>query len=272
VTRRRAERGFALLIVLWTLVLLTLITSGLTASGRGEVKLAGNLRDAAVAEAAADGAVQETIFHLVAGQWAPGPGLHEVRVGNAVVIVRVEDELGLINPNSAPLPLLAALLRDVGADARTARILADAIVQFHDAGGADPSAYIAAGLPYGPAMRNFRTVSELRLVAGMTPALYARLAPHLSVVKLATTIPDGADPVVATAFSDAGPNGGFEPNDNTRDASQSQSGLLVVRITAMASFGTAQYSRLAEVRVLGQTRRPPRPAPYRIMSWSTPED
>jgi general secretion pathway protein K len=272
VTGRRVERGFALLIVLWTLVLLTLITSGLAASGRGEVKLAENLRDAAVAEAAADGAVQDSIFRVAAGQWAPGMGLHEMRVGDAVVIVRVEDEAGLVNPNSAPSPLLAALLRNVGADDRTARQLAHAIVQFRNAGGADPSAYIAAGLPYGPAMRNFRSVSELRLVAGMTPALYVSLAPHLSVVKLSAILPDATDPVVAVAFSDAGPNGGLGPNYKTRDLSQSLGGLIVVRITAMASFGTAQYSRLAEVRVFGQTERAPRPAPYRIMSWSTPED
>src|SRR6201999_1044544 len=90
--KRRLEDGFALVIVLWTLVLLTLLVSGLTASGRGEVKLAENLRDAAVAEAATDGATQEAIFRLVAGQWAPTAVPHDMRFGGAVVTVRIQDE------------------------------------------------------------------------------------------------------------------------------------------------------------------------------------
>ena len=53
------ERGFALLLVLWTLVLLSLIVTGMVSAGRVEAQLASNLRAAAVAEAAADGAVHQ---------------------------------------------------------------------------------------------------------------------------------------------------------------------------------------------------------------------
>ncbi|WP_158923801.1 type II secretion system protein GspK [Acidisphaera sp. S103] len=271
--RRRAEDGFALLIVLWTLVLLTLLVSGLTASGRGEVKLAENLRDAAVAEAAADGAAQEAIFRLAAGQWAPTAVLHDMRFGNAVVTVRVQDEADLINPNNASVALLAALLRQVGAAAPVAQILATEIAQYHSRGGADSSAYIAAGLPYGPAMRDFRDVNELRLIPGMTDDLLARLAPHLSVLNPTRVVPDAIDPVVAAAFQNAGPNGGFEVATPPRSPPLRRPNTqLFVRVTATAVAGGARFNRVAEVQVFGQSDSTQRPPPYRIRAWGSPPD
>lgn len=59
------DRGFALLIVLWAVVLLALLATRLMAAGRTELQLSANLRGAAEAEAAADGAVQEAMFHLL---------------------------------------------------------------------------------------------------------------------------------------------------------------------------------------------------------------
>ena len=56
--------GFALIIVLWTLVLIAFIFAQLTASGRTEIRIAGNLVANAQAEAALDGAVFQTIFNL----------------------------------------------------------------------------------------------------------------------------------------------------------------------------------------------------------------
>lgn len=265
--KRPAEDGFALLIVLWTLVLLTLLISGLTASGRSEVKLAENLRDAAVAETAADGAAWEAIFRLAAGQWAPGIAPHEMHVGDAMVSVRIQDEADLINPNNAPVALLAALLRAVGANAATARMLADEINAFHDAGGADRSPYIAAGLPYGPGLRDFRDVTELRLIPGMTPILYARLVPHLAVWKGPLVKPDIIDPVVAAAVRDAFPSG--QP---LRKRQRAVDNRLFVRITATAIAGGAQFSRIAEVQMFDQSPDVPRPPPYQIMSWSRQDD
>ena len=137
---------------------------------------------------------------------------HVVHIGAAVVTVLIEDAAHLVNPNNAPVPLLAALLYRVGADAQLAQAIAAAVAAYRNQSGTDPTpVYIAAGLPYGPARRDFLTVAELRLVAGMTPTLYERLAPHLSVWKLPIVVPDPADPAVAAAYLDAGPNGGFGP-------------------------------------------------------------
>jgi len=60
--RRRGD-GFALLIVLWTLVLIAFIVAHLTASGRTEIRIARNLVADAVAEAADDGAIFTAVFN-----------------------------------------------------------------------------------------------------------------------------------------------------------------------------------------------------------------
>ena len=46
--RVRHQRGFALLLVLWAMVLLSLIGARIAACGRAEAQLAANVRDAAV--------------------------------------------------------------------------------------------------------------------------------------------------------------------------------------------------------------------------------
>jgi hypothetical protein len=57
------ERGFVLLLVLWSMALLG---AHVTATGRSELALAANLQAAATAEALADGALHEAIWHLLA--------------------------------------------------------------------------------------------------------------------------------------------------------------------------------------------------------------
>jgi hypothetical protein len=58
------NKGFALIVVLWTLVLIAFIVAHVTASGRTEVRIANNLAAHAVAMTAADGAIYEATFNL----------------------------------------------------------------------------------------------------------------------------------------------------------------------------------------------------------------
>ncbi|MEE2969905.1 MAG: hypothetical protein VX741_07205 [Pseudomonadota bacterium] len=63
----------------------------------------------------------------------------------------------------------------------------DAIAYFRDKddlerlNGAEDSAYSAAGREYGPKNARFETVDELRRVLGVTPDIYRRLAPLVTV-------------------------------------------------------------------------------------------
>ena len=60
----RPSRGFALLVVLWVLVLVAFLVAQVTAAGRTELRIARNLYANAAAEAALDGAIHEALFHL----------------------------------------------------------------------------------------------------------------------------------------------------------------------------------------------------------------
>ena len=123
--------GFALIIVLWTLVLIGFIVLHLTASGRTEIRIASNLVSNSVAQAAADGAIFEAIFNLLDPRpdqrWPIDGRPHEILVGSSRVVLWLEDEASWINPNTASPPLLETLLRVTGSDPETAQRLAIAI-------------------------------------------------------------------------------------------------------------------------------------------------
>ena len=129
--RCRGGGGFALIIVLWTLVLIAFIVAHLTATGRTEIRIATNLVANAVGQAAADGAINEAIFNQSDPQpdqrWPVDGKARELMIGNSRVTLRLEDEAWWINPNSASPALLEALLRATGSDPESAHRQANAI-------------------------------------------------------------------------------------------------------------------------------------------------
>jgi general secretion pathway protein K len=232
-----------------------------------------NVRNAAAAEAAADGAIHHAIIRLMSGEWSPGSLPYVAHIGGASVTVLIEDTAHLVNPNNAPVSLLTALLCQVGSEPQSAQVIATAIAAYRDQSGADPiTEYVAAGLPYGPARSDYRSVAELRLVVGMTSELYERLAPHLSVWKLPMVVPDPADPIVTAAYFDAGPNGGFGARFPTVRWMRGQPSRLDARISANASINGARFVRLAEVQFRDGPASAPPMAPYKIMAWGRPGD
>jgi general secretion pathway protein K len=272
-TRRDRAAGFALLLVLWTVVLLALITATMTAAGRGDVRLAENLRDSAMAQAAADGAVYATIFHLAAGEWTTGSVPHRLRIGDAAVSVMIDDEAGKIDVNDVPAVLMQALLTTLGLESRSALALSEAIEDYRSSNpepqplGAKAPQYRAAGLPYGPAGVPFTRLDQLRLVLGMTPEIYARLAPHLAIYTPGAIDLRVADRWVAAAYRQAGPNGGYP------DARTPLPGLLIAQIHATATLaGRAAAHRVAVVRFDDSGQLPARPPIWRMLDWNSGSD
>lgn len=263
-TGGRRERGFALLIVLWTLVLLTLVGTAVTAAGRSEARLALNVRLAAAAQAAADGAVADAAFHLVDAtprHWAADGSARTVRRPGTVVELRLDSEAGKVNPNTAQPPLLEALLRAVGADGRTAATVAAAMVDWrypNAQGAAQEQRYRTAGLDYMPPQARFQSLDEIGLVLGMTPDLLARLQPHLSLFHDGDPDPVRADPVVRRAMASLGADpaaaAAAAPDDS------------VVSVTATATVdGGTRFERHAVIQVGAQKDG----TLFRILAWDT---
>lgn len=260
--REARQRGFALLIVLWTMALLALLGTQIVAAGRSDAQRARNLRAAAVVEAATDGAVQQAIFHLLEQRWVADGAMHIVRLGPVAVAIRIEDEGGKVNPNIASETLLRALLAQVGVVPARAASLAAAIVDWRtDTAqplpfGAKAPQDAAAGLDYAPPGADFRSVDELAAVLGMTPALLARLQPHMTVFSDADPDASTRDPVVAAALGDpaqvpAVGLGGVQTVTVTAEGNGPEGGAstrrVVVRTNAQADRHTYEMLALEHV-------------------------
>lgn len=258
------ESGFALLLVLWALILLSLIITQLLASGRREAQLAGNLRQAALAETLADSAVQNTIFHLMTGPRGQlANTTRTVTLPGGTATVQVRNLAGLVNPNMAPEPLLTALLEECAASPSAASHLTRSITDWrspNDDLHKIIAIYRAAGLAYAPLGRAFQTRDEIRLVLGMTPAIADCLVPHLSVYGDAEMpAPAFADPVVLRSLMrmmrENGAGLAAMPPD--------QASSLAVEIIVAAASGSARFVRDATVRFSDSDAA----QPYRILTW-----
>jgi general secretion pathway protein K len=270
--RNATQRGFALLIVLWTLGLLALLITGLLTAGRMQTRIAENIRGSANAEAAADGAVQQAIFLLLRDDWPADSKPHALRIGTATAEVRAEDQAGKVNPNLSTVDVLASLLRQLGLDSPSARKLALAIIDWRSdsdislAGGPKLALYRAAGLPYGTANRPFDTLEQLALVPGMTPQLFARLRPYMSVYQEGDAQSPATDTLAANAVAGAQPNDG-----STGGPLNAIMRVRVLEITATAATRDgALFTRRAIVRLNADAQ--PGGAPWHILSWDAPRN
>jgi general secretion pathway protein K len=264
---RRQNNGFALIIVLWTLVLIAFIVAHLTASGRTEIRIANNLVTNAAALAAADGAIFEAIFNQSDPRpnerWPVDGRAREIVIGHSRVTLRLEDEAWWINPNSASPALLEAMMRAAGSDAESARRLAIAVGEWVGSAPAPrpPNAvlseYRAAGLDYGPPGAPLETLDELSRVLGMTSATFAAIRPHLTLFGPPQPSPTTIDPFVATALASVATT---EP---AISANQPPPDVLTSRITAAATGpNSAQVTRSAIVR-FGAVL----PLGYQVLAW-----
>ncbi len=264
------QRGFALLIVLWAVVLVAFLVTQLTAAGRLETHIASNLRGAAIAEAAADGAIYEALFHLLDGspeRWEADNSIHRITSPSGFALIRIQDEAGKVNPNTASFTLLAALLRNVGADHQAAAAIASNIIIWRTN---DPTAqtaitnaarYRSAGRDYGPPGASFQSLDELGLVLGITPELLRRLLPHFSIYSAGTPTLASADPIVRKAITEMqeDANAGLDAGPLGRSPS--------VSITAEAHDRSGSvFSRSAVIRLEPSTDG----LPYQILTWEAP--
>jgi general secretion pathway protein K len=260
------ERGFALLIVLWTLALLSFLVMQMVAAARTEATIAFNLRSNMGQEADADGAIYAAAFHLLDRsdkRWNVDGTTYELAVPGGTVAVRITDEADKVNLNTASADLLRAVLLGVGTDATTASTLAGAIVDWRGANGQGPPGakaleYRAAGLDYAPPEKPFRSPDELGLVLGMAPDLLARLRPHLTIYSTYGPGRASTDPVALDAIMLLRGHGGVLPFE--RDAS----GTQVVQVIAAATGADgAAFTRRAILRLDPSAKD----RPFAILAW-----
>lgn len=271
------QRGAALLLVLWLVTLLAALVGALAMTARVEHLQGRAASDGAVARAAARAGLEYALDRLddadAAQRWRPDGRGYDWRFGAADVRVRILDESGKVDLNRVDATLLASLLRGAGLGPAQAGALAAAILDWRDsdslnqpAGGAEDPEYAQAGRAYGAKDAPFDSVAEVEQVLGMTPALYARLEPLLTVHGSAVPrrefaprevlVAMGLDPLAVLAERNAG-----LPGDRV-------AGTGTYSIESRATLGSGRSAVLrAVVRSGGQGAAGSTSSAYTALRW-----
>lgn len=244
-SRRRCrdqQRGAALLLVLWLIVLLTALVGAFALTARIEQIQGRVLSHAVVCDQAARAGLEYALLRLrdadPQSRWIADGRPYDWSFGGVAVQVRIVDETGKVDLNVAEHGLLADLLEALGTGPADAARLAGAIIDWRDpddlgqaVGAAEDPQYAAAGLPYGAKDAPFEAVSELELVLGMPPGLPARMAPHVTVhTGRALPDPNYAGSVVLQAA-------GIDPGP-VLAARQAEAGATAPVVVGAAGTGT----------------------------------
>jgi general secretion pathway protein K len=185
------QRGIALLVVLWTLMLLSLLVVAFAQQTHLERQRVSNVIAAAAAASDLQAGLSLGISVLLDPKAPPGwihdGSARELEFAGRRISVSIQDANGCVNVNEADIEQLKSLLRAVGVDGDAVRSLAAAIIDWRDSdsvltpNGAELATYVENGWSTGPANRPFLSVGELKGVLDMPPDVADRLAPLLSV-------------------------------------------------------------------------------------------
>jgi hypothetical protein len=176
------NNGSALIIVLWTLVLISFLAGQYLDHNRGKAGLAENAWDSLRQKEAVD-----SVLHLFATDSWPVPGQenreekwNRFSPNEIDLWVKVEGESNRININTATDSRIREKILELSEDdlGDEADQLADAILDWRDTdllvrtNGAEADFYDAKGIGYRPANGPFKVLTELLLVRGVTPGLF----------------------------------------------------------------------------------------------------
>ena len=185
------QRGVALVLVLWILLLVTISTSAYTLMARMDQLEAHTILSGTRARLAAEAGMNLALLSLrdpdETVRLVPDGRPNEFLYQGSVVEVRVTDERGKLDINAADEQTLFTLLTGHGLELDAAQLLAAAIEDWRDtddverANGAELDTYVAAGLGVGPGNRPFIMTEELLQVLGMPWELYKKIEPGLTV-------------------------------------------------------------------------------------------
>ena len=198
VTSASTQKGVALIIVLWVLVLITITVGSFSVSARTENLQARQLLDGSRARYAAEAGIAMAVLNLrnpdVANRWVPDGRMYEQQFESARVEISITDERGKLDINVIDELTLSSLLIATGVEEERINFLVGAILDWRDPDdavridGAEADEYASADLPYGPRNAPFAILDELQQVLGMDFELYRKLEPALTVYSRRRTI------------------------------------------------------------------------------------
>ena len=287
---REIQKGFALVLVLWMLALLTVLAGGYSVSMRLETRLTENYLQSAQAGAVAEAGVwlatQELQKPETERRWRSDNTLYDINIFKYKLSLRIQNESGKIDLNTARPELLQTLLESTNGGQSDRKIdeILQAILDWRDrddltrTNGAEDDEYKNAGYDYGAKNGPFNNVEELRLVMGVTDELYRKIAGVLTVYSrqqginplyagriALLALPDVDEQVVNDYIMSRESN---TLTDSVDIASRVDSNLLTKdknMVFSITSTGIISGSQATIVAVILLTRNTTRP--YFILSW-----
>jgi len=287
---KTTQRGIALVLVLWVLLLLTIITGSFSLMARMDSLEANTLLSGTQARFSAEAAIHLAVLALRdpddETRMVADGRVYEQEIDGIRIEVSAVDERGKLDINSTDELILANLFSGHGLDLESAEILAAAVLDWRDTddlervNGAEEDAYFAAGLEVGPANRVFMMTEELLQVIGMPFEFYRVLEPGITVFSRAGE-PDPAFAPVEALMAlpdityDEAVN--FVQERNSQQPGESlgaelPNGIVVMEqgrgvtysITAKATMPNGVWEQLqATIRLGGNSTG----SPFRVLRW-----
>ncbi|MFQ5765204.1 MAG: general secretion pathway protein GspK [Rhodospirillales bacterium] len=203
--RTSGQRGFILLVVMWLMILLSGIAIGMATTVRTDSRLARNQLEEARTRHLAQAGIYLTVMKLLGSERedladAWNTPAETVTVLGVPVRVRIVDECAKVDVNSSWGLLVTGLAAAAAGDDKDASAaIGPAILDWRDPDGrrrlkgAEDDAYSDAGQPFGARDGPLETIEEVQMILGVTPTIYRRLEPLITVDCLNA----GVDPVIA---------------------------------------------------------------------------
>jgi general secretion pathway protein K len=285
-----SQKGIALVLVLWVLLLLTIITGAFALTARMDRLEANALLSGTQARLSAEAAINLAALALrdpedETRMLADGRN-YEFAINGINVRINAVDERGKLDLNAADELTLVNLFSGHGVELTDAEILAAAVMDWRDedelerVNGAEEDTYIAAGLEVGPANRPFMMAEELLQVIGMPYELFRRLEPGITVFSRAGQPNPAFAPVAALmalpditydeAVEFVAERNSHEPGESI--GTELPNGVVVMEqgrgvtysIQARATMPNGVWEQLEATIRLGGNRSG---NPYRVLRW-----
>jgi general secretion pathway protein K len=186
----RHRRGFALMAAMWLVVLMGVSAWELSLRSRARRLAAANLLELTAARAAVDAGLA-TALSILQDSATSGSFIatqrDTIRVKDVAAIVTIYDPGARIHLNRASADDLRRFVAALRIDAGDADRLAQRIADWRDlddiprARGGERTEYLRNGMRSLPSNADFGSIDELRRVEGLTPDVFARVAPYLTL-------------------------------------------------------------------------------------------
>lgn len=242
--RKASQSGFALVAVIWTLGLITLLGMAVIVGARYRTKTSSNYASVAAAEMAAESAVNLAIASALAA--TPEQAKFPLRCrlpGGERATITVEEETGKIDLNTASPVTLTRLFTALTGDQSKGSRIAAGIIEFRK-----PKAQ-GAPAATAPTQARFTTVMQLDQIDGVSPRLFRAALRHITV-RSGRPEPDieATSPATLRLLN-------VEPKQVSTKRGLPAAGSMTIRADISAADGT-RFIREALVSLDGVNGRP----------------